>query len=222
MRLQERNYFPPHRLPHRHSHSYQLPEVRQPSYGTGYGYRINNKYRNGGIFWVFMYFIFSNRFRLSPNTFNCVEGWWDQSWSSSRFPTLFPVVKLCILCCISPEAAPAVLPSCCPLRGKISIWSPTRTWSLTVRVRPPPSTWRPRTSWSSSTFRRQEVMKHLCFQAVFRIHDILVWIRIRILGSMPLTNGSGSGSCYFRHWPSRCQQKTNFLTQFFLLLLFQR
>ncbi len=39
-------------------------------------------------------------------------------------------------------------------------------------------------------------------------HDILVWIRIR--GSMPLTNGfwSGfeSGSCYFRHWPSRCQQ----------------
>jgi hypothetical protein len=35
--------------------------------------------------------------------------------------------------------------------------------------------------------------------AVFRILDILVWIRIR--GSMPLTNGSGfgSGSCYFRH-----------------------
>ncbi len=47
--------------------------------------------------------------------------------------------------------------------------------------------------------------------AVFRIHNILVWIRIR--GSMPLTNGSGS--CYFRHWPSRCQQKTNFLKSFF-------
>jgi len=31
--------------------------------------------------------------------------------------------------------------------------------------------------------------------AVFRIHDILVWIWIR--GSMPLTNGSGS--CYFCH-----------------------
>ena len=31
---------------------------------------------------------------------------------------------------------------------------------------------------------------------VLRIHDILGWIRIRILGSMPLTNGSrfGSGS----------------------------
>ncbi len=27
---------------------------------------------------------------------------------------------------------------------------------------------------------------------VFRIHDILGWIRIRILGSMLLTNGSGS------------------------------
>jgi hypothetical protein len=30
------------------------------------------------------------------------------------------------------------------------------------------------------------------FLPVFRIHDILVWIRIRIRGSMPLTNGSGS------------------------------
>jgi hypothetical protein len=33
------------------------------------------------------------------------------------------------------------------------------------------------------------------YRAVLRIHDILVWIRIR--GSMPLTNGSGS--FYFRH-----------------------
>jgi hypothetical protein len=53
---------------------------------------------------------------------------------------------------------------------------------------------------------------------MFRIHDILVWIRIQIRRSMPLTNGSGS--CYFCHWPSRCQQKTNFLTQFFLLSYF--
>jgi len=29
-------------------------------------------------------------------------------------------------------------------------------------------------------------------QPVLRIHDILVWIRIRMGGSMPLTNGSGS------------------------------
>jgi hypothetical protein len=56
------------------------------------------------------------------------------------------------------------------------------------------------------------------FSAVLRIHDILGWIRNRIRGSMPLINGSGSG--YFRHGPSRCQQKTNFLTQFFLLITF--
>jgi hypothetical protein len=51
-------------------------------------------------------------------------------------------------------------------------------------------------------------------KAVFRIHDILVWIRIR--GSMPRTNGSGcgSGSCYFRHGPSRRQFKTNFFKSF--------
>jgi hypothetical protein len=53
---------------------------------------------------------------------------------------------------------------------------------------------------------------HLCIKAVVQIHDILVWIRIR--GPMPLTNGSGfdpgSGFCYFRHWPSRSQQKTIF------------
>ncbi len=58
------------------------------------------------------------------------------------------------------------------------------------------------------------------FKLVFRIYDILVWIRIR--GSMPLTNGSGfgsgSGSCYFRHWLSRRQQKTNLKKKFFCLL----
>ncbi len=32
------------------------------------------------------------------------------------------------------------------------------------------------------------------FSPVLRIHDILGWIRIRILGSMPLTSGFGSGS----------------------------
>ncbi len=30
----------------------------------------------------------------------------------------------------------------------------------------------------------------------------------------------GSGSCYFRHWPSRRQQKSNFLTQFFVAYYF--
>ncbi len=48
---------------------------------------------------------------------------------------------------------------------------------------------------------------------MLRIYDILVRIRIWIRGSMPLTNGSkfesGSESCYFHHWPSRRQHKTN-------------
>jgi hypothetical protein len=44
-----------------------------------------------------------------------------------------------------------------------------------------------------------EVFFAYYFLTVFRIHDILVWIRIRIRGSMPLTNGSGFESCYFRH-----------------------
>jgi hypothetical protein len=53
--------------------------------------------------------------------------------------------------------------------------------------------------------------------AVLRIHDILGWIRIWIRGSMPLTNRSGSGSCYFRHWPSQdAIKKTNFLKSFFV------
>ncbi len=56
---------------------------------------------------------------------------------------------------------------------------------------------------------------------VLRIHDILVWIRIRICGSMPLTNGSGFRSCYFRHWLSRLHRKTN-LKRVFLLITIWR
>jgi hypothetical protein len=40
-----------------------------------------------------------------------------------------------------------------------------------------------------------EDTNQIFFAAVLRIHDILVWIRIPIGGSMPLTNGS----CYFCH-----------------------
>ncbi len=61
-------------------------------------------------------------------------------------------------------------------------------------------------------------------------------------GSMTFWGGSGSGSadpclwlmdpdtdpdpgsiscCFFRHWPSRCQQKTYFLHNFFCLFLFE-
>jgi hypothetical protein len=54
-------------------------------------------------------------------------------------------------------------------------------------------------------------------KSVLQIHDILVWIRIR--GSMPLSNGSGS--FYFHHRPPRCQQKTNFFIKFFCILLFE-
>ncbi len=63
---------------------------------------------------------------------------------------------------------------------------------------------------------------------------------LQCCGSMTFWGGSGSGSAdpclwlmdpdsdpdpesgsfYFRHWPSRCQQKTNFLTQFFLRMTF--
>ncbi len=33
-----------------------------------------------------------------------------------------------------------------------------------------------------------------------------------------MTFRCGSGSCYFRHWPSRLQQKTNFFEKVFLLI----
>jgi hypothetical protein len=64
---------------------------------------------------------------------------------------------------------------------------------------------------------------------IYAIHSLSQWCksmifgvdpdpdpRNRIRGSMPLTNGSGfgSGSVYFHHWPSRCQQKLNFLGVF--------
>ncbi len=53
-------------------------------------------------------------------------------------------------------------------------------------------------------------------KTVLRIRDILV--RIRIRGSVPLTNesGSGSGSCYFRQWPSRWQRKIKCFSCFFV------
>jgi hypothetical protein len=50
-------------------------------------------------------------------------------------------------------------------------------------------------------------------KSVLRMDDILVWIRIRIHGSMPLTNGSGFDL-------QDASKKTNFLTQFFLLITF--
>jgi hypothetical protein len=53
----------------------------------------------------------------------------------------------------------------------------------------------------------------------WRIHDILGWIRIWIRGSMPLTNGSGSGcgsgSCFFVIDLSKMPTKTIFFKSFF-------
>ncbi len=65
---------------------------------------------------------------------------------------------------------------------------------------------------SSSMFTKNNLFSTI--KSVFRIHAILVWNRIRIwiCGSMTLTNGSGS--CYFRNLPSRCQQKTNIKIKF--------
>jgi hypothetical protein len=54
--------------------------------------------------------------------------------------------------------------------------------------------------------------KNLNFLPVLRIHVILERIRIRV--SIPLTNGSWSGSCFFRQWPSRRQQKILFSSIF--------
>ncbi len=74
--------------------------------------------------------------------------------------------------------------------------------------------WTPKSGWFWAEVR------HRSFKPALRIQDVLVWIRIRV--SMPRTNGSrsrfGPGSFYFRHWPSRDQQKTNLRKKFFCSL----
>jgi hypothetical protein len=61
------------------------------------------------------------------------------------------------------------------------------------------------------------------FKAVLRIHYILGWIRIRIwiLGSMPLTDGSRSGSCILVIDLQDASKKLIFYYNFFCLLLFE-
>jgi hypothetical protein len=50
----------------------------------------------------------------------------------------------------------------------------------------------------------------------------MVWLyRSQCSGPMTFWCGSGFGSCYFRHRPSRCQQITNFLFYFLCSLLFE-
>ncbi len=67
-----------------------------------------------------------------------------------------------------------------------------------------------------------EIQKNIGNIRNFEIRNFVnTLIRIRICGSMPLTNGSGSGSFYFHHWPSRCQQKKNFFKKLFCIVLFE-
>jgi hypothetical protein len=47
------------------------------------------------------------------------------------------------------------------------------------------------------------------------VHGSVIWIR----GSVALAYGSGS--CFFRQWLTRCQQKINLFSTFFWLLLFE-
>ncbi len=68
-----------------------------------------------------------------------------------------------------------------------------------VRLLPPPPPSRPLLPQHLRIYRTHRQLalsnKTVSYITVLRIHDILVWIRIR--GSMPLTNGSGS--CFFHH-----------------------
>ncbi len=54
----------------------------------------------------------------------------------------------------------------------------------------------------------------LCLPSVLLVRDILK--RIRIRGSVPLITGSGSGSCFFRHWTSRWQLKIFIFAEYVL------
>ncbi len=108
---------------------------------------------------------------------------------------------------------------------------PWTWWAWRAGGSRPPSWWASCSAWTCTattrrTFRHvppERQPKSLLPGQVLRIHDILVWIRIWIWirRSMTLTSGSGSGSCFFRHWPSRRQQKTNLKKKFFCLLLFE-
>jgi hypothetical protein len=62
-------------------------------------------------------------------------------------------------------------------------------------------------------FRSQIGLQHLTSIPVLRIRDILVRIRIWTNGSGSDTK-SGSGSCFFRQWPSRWQLKKKFSSSF--------
>ncbi len=84
--------------------------------------------------------------------------------------------------------------------------APVSAWPA-AHASSPPAGARPRGSASAQPPNRASIIP------VLRIRDILIQIRIR--GSIPLTNRSWFGSCYFRQWPSRWQLKIIFLKFFF-------
>ena len=101
-------------------------------------------------------------------------------------------------------------------------WSPActrawRPWSWTTWRRRLPPPWPP---IIRTTPRLPPGMYRYHLPDLLRTHDILGWIRIRIRGSMPRTNGFGS--CYFRHWPSRDANKKQIFKKVFLVITFWR
>ncbi len=71
-------------------------------------------------------------------------------------------------------------------------------------------------------WRRQRILDPNSYHSKITYRPRPSWIRLRIHGSMPLTNGSRFGSFYFRNWPSRCQQKSNIFFKVFLFNTFRR
>ncbi len=134
---------------------------------------------------------------------------------STTHNELYCVIWLALLCPATACSVRRIQPSRCAAAD------PTM-WETGV------STADPDTSASPTNQVRTFCKVWHCHWPVLRIHDILVWIRIPIRGSEPPTNGSGfgsgcgSGSFYFHHWPSRCQQKTNFIQKVFLHVTFWR
>jgi hypothetical protein len=73
--------------------------------------------------------------------------------------------------------------------------------------------------WQDPLFRADPdaEVSNAVLRPVLWIRGILV--RIRIRGSVSRT--SGSGSCFFRQWLTRCQQKIGFFSRVFCLLHFE-
>ncbi len=125
-------------------------------------------------------------------------------------------------CTPHPHQPRLILPSWLNVRQKAAVATLCTLWA---RKKPVDSTY-VRTYCTFMEASKMIILKEALTGLVrlslpeLRIHDIFVWIRIR--GSMPLTNESGSGSFYFYHWPTSFQQKTNLFLNVFLHITFWR